>query len=356
MNHRITEIRRKLGSKLLILGHHYQRSEILAHADLRGDSFQLSAAAAENQECRYIVFCGVHFMAETADILANSPEKIAQREGQRVTVCLPDSQAGCSMADLATGLQVQQCWDELASIIDTADIVPVTYVNSSAELKAFCGKHGGIACTSTNAKSVLNWALAQKKRVLFFPDQHLGRNTALTMGIEASEIVLWNRNAISQGDLSADKILASRIILWNGYCDVHQKMTREQIVHLRQKHPAVRVIVHPECSQAVVEAADEAGSTSFILDRVTKSAPDTIWAIGTEGRFVERLAQECPEKTILNLSPAPCYCETMGLIDLPKLLVILESLLADKPANVVRVEEKLAADARWCLERMLQCP
>ncbi len=358
MNDRINDIRRKLGNELLILGHHYQREDVIAHSDLRGDSFQLSAAATENETCRNIVFCGVHFMAETADILANNPnlKEHAQRGGQRVNVLLPDLKAGCSMADMATGADVQRCWDELATVIDVNDITPVTYVNSTAEIKAFCGRHGGIACTSTNAASVLNWALSKTKRILFLPDQHLARNTALKMGIPAAAMPLWDRNALSMGGLSKEAIQASRIILWNGYCGVHQQFTVAQIAAIREQRPGVRVIVHPECCQAVVEAADEAGSTSFILRRIAESQPGTIWAVGTEARFVERLTKECPDKTVLSLSPTPSFCDTMGLIELPKLLESLESIVAGTPKNVVRVDETLAAEARLCLQRMLECP
>lgn len=353
---RIEEIRRDLGDRLLILGHHYQREEVIVHTDLRGDSFQLSAAAAENDACRTIVFCGVHFMAETADILANSPEKIARRGHRRADVVLPDLKAGCSMADMATGEEVQRCWDELATIIDIDDVTPITYVNSSAELKAFCGRHGGIACTSTNAASVLKWALSQRRRVLFFPDQHLGRNTALKMGFTEDVLPLWDRNALSLGGLTEDILRRSRIILWNGYCNVHQNFTVEQIDTMRKERPGIRVIVHPECCRAVVDAADEAGSTSFILKRITESAPGSIWAVGTESRFVERLAKENPDKTVLNLSPQPSYCETMSLIELPKLAEMLEAVAAGTPKNVIRVDESVATEARLCLNRMLDCP
>ncbi len=375
MHEKIEAIRKRLGKKLLILGHHYQRAEVIEHVDLRGDSFQLSAAAAEatdNADCETIVFCGVHFMAETADILANSAENIARRGGRRVNVVLPDPKAGCSMADMATRLAVETCWKKLSEVIDTDDIVPVTYVNSSAELKAFCGLHGGLACTSTNARAVLEWALSRqpspkKGRVLFFPDQHLGRNTALAMGISEAEMPVWDGNMPDfGGDLGGNSIEAireSRIILWNGYCSVHQKFTPEQIDAVRRAEPGIRVIVHPECCRAVVEKADESGSTSFIQDRIVKSPGGTKWAVGTEGRFVERLARENPDKTVVNLAPEPSFCETMSLIDLPRLLQTLETVEAginpdtapQAAENVVRVEERTAADALVCLHRMLQC-
>lgn len=352
---KIEAIRKKLGKELLILGHHYQNEDVIRHADLRGDSFQLSAAAAENSDCKTIVFCGVHFMAETADILANSRDKLTQRNGRRVDVVLPDLQAGCSMADMANRTDVERCWNELSSLIDVGDMTPVTYVNSTADLKAFCGRHGGISCTSTNARPVLDWALSQKRRVLFFPDQHLGRNTALGMGIPESEIVLWDRSQLALGGLSPECIENSRIVLWNGYCDVHQKFSPKQIERMRRDHPGVRVIVHPECCRAVVEAADEAGSTSYILNQVNASPTGSVWAVGTEACFVERLVLSNPDKTILNLSPEPSYCETMGKIELGKLATMLEAIEAGQPDNIIRVDESVSQDALICLQRMLSC-
>lgn len=352
---KIEAVRKKMGKDLLILGHHYQNEAVIKHTDLRGDSFQLSAAAAENSDCKTIVFCGVHFMAETADILANSREKLRMRNGRRVDVILPDLQAGCSMADMATRHDVEKCWKELSSIIDVDDMAPVTYVNSTADLKAFCGHNGGISCTSTNARAVLDWALARKRRVLFFPDQHLGRNTALAMGIPESEIILWDRLQPFLGGLTPELIKNSRIILWNGYCDVHQKFTTEQIEQIRKKYPGIRIIVHPECCRAVVDAADEAGSTSYILNKVNESPAGSLWTVGTEGCFVERLALTNPDKTILNLSSEPSYCETMGKIELGKLTTMLEAIEAGKPQNVIRVDDSVSNDAFICLQRMLSC-
>lgn len=352
---KIESIRKRLGRKLLILGHHYQSEDVIRHTDLRGDSFQLSAAASENSDCETIVFCGVHFMAETADILANSQEKLARRGGRRVDVVLPDLAAGCSMADMATRQDVERCWSELAKFIDVEQVVPVTYVNSTADLKAFCGRNGGIACTSTNARAVLDWAMAKNRRVLFFPDQHLGRNTALSMGVPESEMILWDRLQPSLGGNRPEDIRNSRIILWSGYCDVHQKFTPEQIVDVRRRHPGIRVIVHPECCRAVVDLADEAGSTSYILRRVDESPVGSQWAVGTEGCFVERLALTNPDKTVINLAPEPSYCETMGKIKLSKLADMLEKIEAGTPQNIIRVDDSVADDARVCLERMLAC-
>jgi len=360
LHHHIDTIRQRLGKRLLILGHHYQREEVIVHTDLQGDSFQLSAAAAESTDCETIVFCGVHFMAETADILANSAENLAHRSGQRVNVVLPDLEAGCSMADMATLQTVERCWNELAHIIDTDDLVPITYVNSTAELKAFCGRNGGIACTSTNAKTVLDTALTQKRRVLFFPDQHLGRNTALKMGIAESAMCCWdntatdNANALWGGN-SAEQIRNSRIILWNGYCCVHQKFLPEHIDAIREVYPGIRVIVHPECRRDVVEKADESGSTSTILKRISESPTGSSWAVGTESRFVERLARQNPDKTVVNLAFQPSYCETMGLIDLPKLAAALDSVESGQPTKIIRVDSTTATDALRCLQRMLEC-
>ena len=348
LHRHIDNVRQQLGKRLLILGHHYQREEVIAHADLRGDSFQLSAAAANNTECDTIIFCGVHFMAETADILANSAENLARRNGQRINVLLPDLTAGCSMADMATRHDVERCWNKLSEIIDINDVVPITYVNSTAELKAFCGQHGGFACTSTNAQAVLETALKQKRRVLFFPDQHLGRNTALKMGIAESEIVCWD-------DAVAGQVRESRIILWSGYCSVHQKFLPSHVDAIRETYAGIRVIVHPECFREVVDKADESGSTSFMLNRISKSPAGSSWAVGTESRFVERLAKQNPDKTVVNLSFQPSYCDTMALIDVPKLAATLDSAESGQPKNIIRVENTIAADAILCLQRMLEC-
>ena len=355
LHQHIDSVRQRLGKKLLILGHHYQREEVIAHTDLLGDSFQLSAAAAENTDCETIVFCGVHFMAETADILANSAENLARRNGKRVNVLLPDLDAGCSMADMATREDVERCWNELAEVVDVNEVVPITYVNSSAELKAFCGQHDGIACTSTNAKAVLETALRQKQRVLFFPDQHLGRNTALKMSIPSSAISFWDNDAVDFGGSSVNQIRNCQVILWNGHCSVHQKFLPEHIDAVRKTYYGVQVIVHPECRRTVVEKADESGSTSFILQQINESPSGALWAVGTESRFVERLAKQNPDKTVVNLSSQPSYCDTMGLIDLPKLAAVLDSIESGLPKNIIRVDNQTAADALLCLQRMLEC-
>jgi quinolinate synthase len=314
----------------------------------------LSAAAAENTDCETIVFCGVHFMAETADILANSPENLARHNGRRVNVILPDLDAGCSMADMATLQNIERCWNELADIIDVNDVMPITYVNSTAELNAFCGRHGGITCTSSNAKTVLETALKQKQWVLFFPDQHLARNTATKMGLTRSAIAIWDDTS-EYGGNSVEQIRNCRIIAWNGYCCVHQKFLPDHIVAIRKTYPSIQVIVHPECRHDVVERADVSGSTSFIKDQIYESSGGSSWAVGTETRFVERLARLNPDKMVVNLAFQPSYCDTMGLIDLPKLADVLGSVESGRPKNVIRVDDATATDALRCLQRMLEC-
>lgn len=352
----IEKIRRQLGSKLLILGHHYQNEEVIRHTDLRGDSFQLSTAAAERSDCEMIVFCGVHFMAETADILANTPERLVLRNGRRVDVFMPDPSAGCDMADLASIKQVEECWNELAKYVDVSDIVPITYVNSTADLKAFCGRNGGISCTSSNAEEVLRWALRRKSRVLFFPDQHLGRNIATKMGIDEKLMPLW-KPGVPDGGLSRQEIADGKIILWDGYCYVHQKFTPEQIDAIRKEYPGIQVIVHLECSKDVVDKADYAGSTKLILDLISKSPAGSQWAVGTEWNMVNRLMSMFPDKTIRNLSPAPSCCETMNRISLENLCECLKAVSQHKNAQryLIHVPEEIAPDAAVCLQRMLEC-
>lgn len=351
---RIEEIRQKLGFRLLVLGHHYQKEEVIRHTDLRGDSFQLSSQAADRTDCETIVFCGVHFMAETVDILVNREEQLQKRGGRRIPVVLPDLQAGCDMADLANEEQVQRCWSELGSVLDTNEITPITYVNSSAPVKAFCGKNGGSACTSSNAKAVLQWAFSQRERVLFFPDQHLGRNTALEMGIAENAISCWDPN-LPMGGLSPEKIRGSRVILWNGYCIVHQKFLPEHVDAVRKTYPDIQVIVHLECSRDVVEKSDFAGSTSLIVQKITESPPGSRWAVGTEWRLVQRLISMFPDKTIVNLSPEVSLCETMNRITLENLAFSLECIDAARTENIIRVEENTAKDALRCLQQMLLC-
>jgi quinolinate synthase len=351
---RINAVRRQMGPRLLILGHHYQQDEVIALADLRGDSLQLSQMAAASEDCRAIVFCGVHFMAETADIVANRPEKLAARGGERVTVILPDMAAGCSMADMADINQVEACWDELGEVIDTDDITPVTYINSAASLKAFCGRHGGIVCTSSNAKAVLDWAFARTKRVLFFPDQHLGRNTARMMGIPLDQMPVWNPFEDELGGNSEEKLRNSRVILWQGHCSVHQMFTPAHVELFRQKYPGIKILVHPECPMEVFDAADLWGSTGKIIRIIEEAPPGSKWAIGTELHLVNRLKQEHPQQEIHFLSPVVCMCATMYRIDLAHLCWSLEKLAAGTPVNVIEVPPQTARDALVALERMLE--
>jgi quinolinate synthase len=351
---RIEAVRKQLGSRLLILGHHYQQDEVIAHSDLRGDSYQLSKMAADSRDCRTIVFCGVHFMAETADILANRPEKLAERQGEVVTVILPDMAAGCSMADMAAIAQVEKAWQELGEVIDTEDLTPVTYINSAASLKAFCGKHGGIVCTSSNAAAVLKWAFERKKRVFFFPDQHLGRNTALKMGITNEQMPVWDPYGDDLGGNSEQAYQDSRVILWKGHCSVHQMFRASHVEQFRQKIPGVKILVHPECMQEVNDIADISGSTSKIIDTVKKAPAGTKWAIGTELHLVNRLKQEHPEQEIHFLSPVVCMCATMYRIDLAHLCWSLENLANGTVVNRIEVDPDVARWSLIALERMLQ--
>jgi quinolinate synthase len=353
LNERIQKAKQQLGSRLLILGHHYQQDEVIEHADLRGDSLQLSQMAAE-RDCDYIVFCGVHFMAETADIVANRPEKLEARGNKRVTVVLPDLAAGCSMADMAAIGQVENAWDDLGELIDTNDITPVTYINSAASLKAFCGKHGGIVCTSSNAEQVIRWAFERTSRVFFFPDQHLGRNTSLKMGITNEQMPVWDPYADSNGGNSADAILNSKVVLWKGHCSVHQMFRKEHVAAFRQQIPGIKILVHPECPQEVNDIADLSGSTGYII-RTVKSAPaGTKWAIGTELHLVNRLKKEHPEQEIHFLSPVMCMCATMYRIDLAHLCWSLENLVAGVPVNVIEVDPETSRWSLIALERMLE--
>jgi quinolinate synthase len=350
---RISQAKKKLGSSLLILGHHYQQDEVIEHADLTGDSYQLSRLAADSSDCRYIVFCGVHFMAETADILANRPAKLDSRGGERVTVVLPDMAAGCSMADMAAIRQVESAWEQLGEVIDTSDLTPVTYINSAASLKAFCGKHGGIVCTSSNAKAVLEWSFRQRTRVFFFPDQHLGRNTALKMGITNDQMPVWNPHEDELGGNTTESIQASRVILWKGHCSVHQMFQAPHVHQFREKIPGIKILVHPECPQEVNDIADISGSTSKIIETV-KSAPEgTKWAIGTELHLVNRLKKQHPEQEIHFLSPLVCMCATMYRIDLAHLCWSLENIINGTIVNRIVVKEDVARWSLVALERML---
>ncbi len=353
LHERIDLAKKELGKSLLILGHHYQQDEVIEHADLNGDSYQLSKLAADSEDCRAIVFCGVHFMAETADILANRPEKMKSRNGQRVTVILPDMSAGCSMADMAGIRQVEAAWKQLGEVIDTTDLTPVTYINSAASLKAFCGRHGGIVCTSSNAKAVLEWSFAQRKRVFFFPDQHLGRNTSLKMGIANEQMPVWNPHDQVMGGNTEQAITESRVILWKGHCSVHQMFQADHVASFRKNHPGIKILVHPECPQEVNDIADISGSTSKIIDTVRKAPPGTKWAIGTELHLVNRLKKEHPEQEIHFLSPLVCMCATMYRIDLAHLCWSVENLVQGNVVNPIVVREDIANWSLIPLERML---
>lgn len=354
LTERIQRVRAEMGSRLLILGHHYQQDPVIELADLRGDSFQLADLASRHEGCRAIAFCGVHFMAETADILANRPERLAQRNGRRVNVVLPDLAAGCSLADMAEIDQVEECWAQLGQVIDTNDVMPITYVNSAANLKAFCGRHDGIVCTSSNARAVLDWAFARRRRVLFFPDQHLGRNTARAMGIPLDQMPLWDPQQDELGGNTPETIGQSRVILWQGNCSVHQVFQPQHIAQFREKYPGIKILVHPECMMQVVDEADVVGSTGRIIRAVEEAPPGTRWAIGTELNLVNRLKKQHPEQEIYFLSPIACMCSTMYRIDLPHLCWAVENLAADTPVNVIEVEPETARWALEALQRMLQ--
>ena len=341
---RVKAAKAKLEAKLVILGHHYQREDIIQFADYRGDSLKLARWAAQKREKEYIVFCGVHFMAEAADILS----------GDHQIVILPNMAAGCSLADMAAPDDVYACWQELAEA-GIQGILPVTYINSAASLKAFCGRHDGIVCTSSNARMVTKWALQRAERVLFFPDQHLGRNTAVKMGIPLEETAVWDYTLPpgSLGGNAIEQLQRARIILWNGYCGVHQRFTLEQIRAARQKHPDIQVIVHPECTLEVVQAADYDGSTEFIARTIAEAPAGSKWAVGTEINLVTRLARENPDKLVLCLDPVVCPCATMYRIHPAYLCWVLEKLVQGQVVNQVRVDEETARYAKVALDRML---
>jgi quinolinate synthase len=353
LKRRIEQVRGRMGKRLLILGHHYVQDLVLDHVDLRGDSYQLSQQAAAVEDCSAIVFCGVHFMAETADILVNSREKLAARGGRRIPVILPDPAAGCSMADMATLEEVRATWDALGEVVDTSEITPITYVNSTAGIKAFCGDNGGIACTSSNAKGVLRWAMSQRPRVLFFPDQHLGRNASLATGVRDDRIILWRRWAESLGGNTPEAIRDATTILWQGQCNIHQAFAPEDVHRLRREIPDIRILVHPECPREVNDLADVSGSTHTIIKTIEASPPGSIWAIGTELNLVNRLRNEHPEQEIHFLSQSVSICPTMALNQLPHLCHVLENFEAGNPLNVIAVDENISESARVALQRML---
>ena len=350
LDRRIAAARAKLGTRLVILGHHYQRDEVIKYADARGDSFKLAQFAAARPEADYILFCGVHFMAESADILSAAHQ----------SVILPNPAAGCSMADMANIAEVDELWEILDDLYrDEAlaegqqSTVPITYMNSAANLKAFCGRNGGIVCTSSNAAQVMEWAFARGKRVLFFPDEHLGRNTALKLGIPEEQIVVWNQRKDFGGLDDEQTLVDAKVILWKGWCSTHQRFSVEQIEEARERFPGVRVVVHPECSHEVVAAADLNGSTEYIIKVVEQSPAGTTWAIGTEVNLVKRLAQEHPDKTIFCLDPIVCPCSTMYRIHPAYLAWTLEELVEGHVINEVTVDEETSRWAKVALERML---
>jgi quinolinate synthase len=341
LGERIAAAKAKLGKQVVILGHHYQRDEVVKFADFRGDSLKLSQQAAE-ADAGYIVFCGVHFMAESADIL---------RRGNQIVV-LPDLSAGCSMADMADIGQVEACWSELGGVTDTGKIIPVTYMNSTAAIKSFTGEHGGSVCTSSNAAAVMKWAFERGQRVLFLPDEHLGRNTAYRMGIALDEMIVWDPYEELGGN-SPEAIGKARVILWKGYCSVHQRFTPQQIAKVRSENPGIRVIVHPECKFEVVQAADEIGSTEGIIRAVKAAPPGSKWAVGTEIHMVNRLSKELKDRQVMSLDPSVCVCTTMFRITPVHLLWALENLGAGKVVNQISVDERTRKFARAALDRML---
>ena len=357
MDRRIAAARAKLGSRVIILGHHYQRDEIIKFADYTGDSFKLAGEISKHPDAEVIIFCGVHFMAESADVLSAAHQQ----------VILPDLAAGCSMSDMAEPEQLETCWSDMEQMgviqggspatPESKDarqpVVPVTYVNSAASIKAFCGERGGVVCTSSNAAATLRWAWARGERVLFLPDQHLGRNTAYKMGVPLDDMVVWDPNEI-WGGLEPDAVKRARIILWKGHCSVHERFTVRQIENIRKEHPGVRVIVHPEVPWAVVQAADDSGSTEYIIKQVKASPAGSIWAVGTEIHLVNRLAhQVAPDRTVLSLDTFGCLCSTMFRVSPNHLLWVLDGLVAGEVRNRIVVPDNQKYWTKVALDRML---
>lgn len=342
LDDRISAARNTLGKNLVILGHHYQRDEIIKFADLRGDSFKLSQFAAQNKDAESIVFCGVHFMAETASILSGDSQR----------VILPNLTAGCSMADMAQIDDVMDCWDDLSDQLGTNSITPITYMNSTAAIKAICGRNDGIVCTSSNAAATYKWALEKDKKILFLPDQHLGRNTGLKMGIDLSEMIVWNPFK-PLGGHTPKEIDDAKVILWQGHCSVHTRFTVEQIRLAREANPDVKVIVHPECTMEVVEAADSNGSTEFIKKTIEDASPGTKWAVGTEISMVNRIARENSDKTVFCLDSVVCPCSTMYRIHPAYLSWVLDGLIQGVVVNEIDVDEETSSYAKIALDRML---
>ncbi len=342
LDEHIRQAKAALGSRVVILGHHYQRDEVVKFADFRGDSLKLSRLAANRKEADFIVFCGVHFMAESADIL---------RDEHQVVV-LPDLSAGCSMADMADRDQVEVCWEEVCRIA-SGGVVPVTYINSTAAIKAFVGRNSGAVCTSSNAGKVMAWALAHGEKGLFIPDEHLGRNTAYRMGIPLDAMAVWDPRQ-EMGGLSEEEVRRARVILWKGHCSVHQRFLPEHIEKARKNYPGIRVIAHPECRWDVCQMADDVGSTELIITQVNEGGPGSQWAIGTEIHLVKRLAQENPDRTVISLDDCGCLCSTMYRISPQHLCWTLESLVEGQVVNRVQVDDETRRWARVALDRMLQ--
>lgn len=344
LDSRIAAARATLGERLVILGHHYQRDEIIKYADFRGDSFKLAQLAAARPQADYIVFCGVHFMAESADVLSAAHQK----------VILPNPAAGCSMADMANIAEVEECWQMLTDLLgEDVGIIPVTYMNSAANLKAFCGRNGGIVCTSSNAPAVIAWAFTQGKRVLFFPDEHLGRNTAFAYGIPERNMAVWNpKNPMAAID-AEEEIERAKIILWKGYCTTHMRFNVQQIAKARVDYPGIKILVHPECRRDVVAAADLYGSTEFIIQQIEQAPVGSKWGVATEINLVHRLAQAHPEQFIFCLDPIVCPCSTMYRIHPAYLAWVLEALVAGEVINQVKVDDEVVHWSRVALQRML---
>jgi len=340
----ISDAKATLGSRLFMLGHHYQRDDVMRWADARGDSFGLSRMAAEQHEAEFIVFCGVHFMAESADVLT----------GEHQRVILPDLNAGCSMADMANIDQVEEAWEEMARVVDMTRVIPITYMNSSAALKAFVGRHGGAVCTSSNARAVLTWALNSDRgdRVLFFPDQHLGRNTGYQLGYGADDMRVWNPR-LALGGLSDVEVKQSTLLLWKGHCSVHQRFRPEHVAAFREEYPDGVVMIHPECAHEVVELADLVGSTDAIIRGVADAPAGSVIGVATEIHLVKRLGDESPDKTVICLDPLVCPCSTMSRIDEPHLAWVLEGLVDGEVRNQIQVDADTSEWAKVALERML---
>lgn len=338
----IGEAKSALGGRLLVLGHHYQRDEVIKWADATGDSFKLARVAAANENATEIVFCGVHFMAESADILTAADQR----------VMLPDLNAGCSMADMADLDQVEIAWQQIAGVVDIENVIPITYMNSSAALKAFVGRHGGAVCTSSNARAILEWAFGRASKVLFFPDQHLGRNTGHEMGYMPGDMRVWDPH-LDAGGLEEREVKEASLLLWKGHCSVHQRFRAEHVFRARSEHPDVEVVVHPECSREVVQLADAVGSTERIIEYVRAAAPGSTIAIGTEIHLVQRLALQNPDLTVFSLDPLVCPCSTMFRIDPPHLAWVLENLVRAEVVNRISVDPGVAKWALVALQRML---